>query len=138
MTLSTLEGSNEIEDRYAGVRALWAKVIIRAMYDYVSYKDSTKLGLRKYAENAERWLFQPSDVFNSFENICRMLGISARRVRERARTMTKDQISKIEHVDRTISGVQGTMLVDARVLLSTCREEGAPSLDDDEALFEDP
>lgn len=136
LTLSTLESSSEIEDRYSGVRALWAKVIIRAMYDYVSYKDSPKIALRKYADGAERWLFSQSEVFNSFESICRMLGISSRRVRDRAKTMTKDQISKIEHVDRTISGVSGTMLVDAKFLLSSFREASSDR-DYDEELFED-
>lgn len=122
--IATLEVSTEVEDRYAGVRALWAKVIIRAMYDYVSYKDSQKLALRKYAEGAERWLFHPSEVFNSFENICRMLGIRPEAVRRRALSMTKDEISKIEHVDRTLGGAPGTTLVDARVLLDSFSGRG--------------
>jgi hypothetical protein len=87
-------------DRYAGVRALWAKVIIRAVFDYVSYRDSPKLMQRKLAESAQFWLFSANEMFNSFENVCTYLGIDAMEVREKAETMSKDMVSKIEHLER--------------------------------------
>lgn len=87
-------------DRYAGFRKLWARVIQRAVYDWVEYRDSTKLEKRKIAESAEAWLFKPNALFNSFENVCDILGIDSTQVRERARRITKDEVLKAEHVDR--------------------------------------
>lgn len=99
------------EDCYAGARALWAKVIIRAIFDWVSYRDSLRLQQRKLAESAEIWLFQRSELFNSFENICGLLDIAPERVRERARKMTKEEVAKIEHTDRMIFPIPGTRLL---------------------------
>jgi hypothetical protein len=87
-------------DRYAGDRALWLKVIIRAVFDWVSYRDSNKLLQKKIAEGAEGWLFQSSTLFNSFENICLSLGVLPEDVRRWARGLSKDQVAKIEHLDR--------------------------------------
>jgi hypothetical protein len=86
--------------RYAGVRALWMKVIIRAVFDWVTYRDSTKVDKLKYAEGAYNWLFQKSLLFNSFENVCKHLDIDAEKVRANARRMTKDDVAKIEHLER--------------------------------------
>ena len=88
------------QDRYAGVRALWLKVIIRAIFDWVCYRDSLKIEKRKIAENAQAWLFDPSKLFNSFETVCSFLDISPDLVRERAKNMTAEQITKIEHLER--------------------------------------
>ena len=88
-------------DRYAGFRKLWGRVIQRAIYDWVAWRDSTKLEKKKQAELAETWLFQPNVCFNSFENICHMLDIDPEVVRERARKFTKDEVLKAEHVERT-------------------------------------
>src|SRR5512140_3817167 len=62
-------------DRYVGYRALWMKVIIRAAFDWVSYRDSTKLEQRKEAEKAYKWLFHQSTLFNSFENVCQLVDL---------------------------------------------------------------
>lgn len=86
--------------RYAGVRALWMKVIIRAVFDWVTYKDSTKLDKRKYAESADAWLFQKNLLFNSFENVCKQLDMDPERIRVQVKKMTKDDVSKIEHLER--------------------------------------
>ena len=86
--------------RYAGIRALWMKVIIRAVFDWVTYRDSTKIDKLKYAESAHSWLFQKSFLFNSFENVCKHLDIDAEKVRSNARRMTKDDVAKIEHLER--------------------------------------
>ena len=86
--------------RYAGVRALWMKVIIRAVFDWVTYRDSTKVDKKKYAEGAYAWLFQKNLLFNSFETVCRHLDLDPERIREQARKMTKDDVAKIEHLER--------------------------------------
>lgn len=88
------------DDRYSGFRALWAKVIIRAILDWVNYRDSTKLQQMKMAEQAYTWLFKPSELFNGFENVCKMLDIDPDYVREQAKKVTKDDVAKIEHIDR--------------------------------------
>jgi len=113
--LSTMNFSSEVEDRYAGVRLLWAKVILRAINDYVSFKDSDKIGPKKYSESAERWIFFQDRSYNSLDNICQMLGISVEKVRNRAMTMTKDEIAKVEYIDRTSSGK-----LTGDVFLSSC------------------
>lgn len=89
-----------VDDRYAGVRALWIKVIIRAVFDWVAYRDSSRIFQRKLADSAHSWLYRPSELFNSFENVCHMLDIDPNRVREWASTMSKDQVAKIEHLER--------------------------------------
>jgi len=86
--------------RYAGIRALWLKVIIRAVFDWVTYRDSTKLDKRKYADSADAWLFQKNLLFNSFDNVCRQLDLDPNQIREQVRKMTKDDVSKIEHLER--------------------------------------
>ena len=86
--------------RYTGVRALWMKVIIRAVFDWVTYRDNTKVDKKKYAESAHDWLFNKNLLFNSFENICRNLDIDPQRIRSKALKMTKDDVAKIEHMER--------------------------------------
>ena len=88
------------EDRYAGVRALWLKVIIRAIFDWVTYRDCAKLEKKKIADQAHHWLFEPNQVFNSFESICRLLEIPPDFIREKALSMTRAQVAKIEHLER--------------------------------------
>jgi hypothetical protein len=107
------------EMRYSGVRALWLKVVLRAIFDWVTYRDSTKLMQRKLADNAYTWLFKPSHLFNSFENICRYLDIDADTVRERAQSMTRRDIAKIEYLEREGEGPcpwgSGVMLLEPSV-----------------------
>lgn len=131
--LSTLMHSSEMEDRYAGIRLLWAKAILRAINDYVSYKDSNKIGLKKYAESAQRWLFFQDESYNSLDNVCQMLGISSERVRNRAMTMTKDEIAKVEYIDRT-SGPKSNFLT-GKIFLSSCRVTLVSEFDNE--LFEE-
>lgn len=88
------------DDRYSGVRILLMKVIIRAMFDWASYKDHPKLDKRKDAENARVWLFEKSRHPNSFESICLALGLQPKKIRERAAVMTKEDVAKIEFKDR--------------------------------------
>lgn len=87
-------------DRYSGIRTLWAKVIQRAAYDWVTYREHPKLSMRKLAEQAYTWIFEPSAMFNSFNNACRYAGRNPEQVRDRIRHMTKEDVSKAEYTDR--------------------------------------
>ena len=98
LELEDQDGPNN--DRYEGVRILLMKVIVRAMFDLASYRDHPNPEKRKEAESARKWLFEPSDYENSFTNVCSMLGLNPRKIRERASTMTKADVAKIEFKDR--------------------------------------
>lgn len=98
LELEDQDGPNN--DRYEGVRILLMKVIVRAMFDLASYKNHPNQEKRKEAESARKWLFDPSDYENSFENICMMLSLSPRKIRDRAANMTKADVAKIEFKDR--------------------------------------
>lgn len=87
-------------DRYVGYRALWMKVIIRAAFDWVSYRDSTKLDKLKDAESGYRWIFEDSELFNSFETICQLVDLPMDKVRRWAMSLTKEHVAKIEHLER--------------------------------------
>jgi hypothetical protein len=76
------------------------KVIIRAVFDWVSYRDSLKIELRKEADMAFKWLFKPSELFNSFENVCAMIDLPPEKLRKWARSLSKEQVAKIEHLER--------------------------------------
>lgn len=91
------------DDRYSGVKSMWLKVIIRAMFDLASYRDSTKLGHKKLANDAYSWMFGENDLFNGFESICKFLDIDPNRVRARAMSMSKEDVSKIEFRERKLS-----------------------------------
>jgi hypothetical protein len=86
--------------RHAGVKALWIKVIVRAVFDWVTYRHSDDIRQLKLAESAAFWLFQPSEVFNGFESICFYLDLDPARVRRWANNVTPDQVVKIEHLER--------------------------------------
>lgn len=89
-----------LADRYVGIRVLWLKVIIRAVFDWVSYRDSNKLQQKKLADNAYSWLFLENRLFNGLENVCGLLDLSSERVRIWANSMSKDQVTKMEHLER--------------------------------------
>jgi hypothetical protein len=104
-------------ERYAGYKALWLRVIIRAAFDLASYKDDRRLEYRKYASNAKKWLFEESYLFNSFENICIMLQIPPGPIRQWASTLTKDEVQKMEHLERGSSSTpkDTLLLAEARI-----------------------
>lgn len=87
-------------ERYVPYRVLWAKVIIRAAYDYALWKDSKDLRLKKYAQDAERWLFESSSLSLSFENICFAFDFPVERIRKRTRALTKQDVKKLEFRER--------------------------------------
>jgi len=84
----------------AGICAFWIKVVTRAAFDWVSYKESNKVDLKKLADEAYKWLFLPSNMSNSFEEVCSMLDLEVGTVRKWVQSLTKDQIAKMEHLER--------------------------------------
>lgn len=87
-------------ERYMPYRILWAKVIVRAAYDYALWKDAKDLRLRKFAEDAERWLFESSDLELSFENICFAFDFPVGHIRQRTKILTRDDVKKLEFRER--------------------------------------
>src|SRR5688500_14103457 len=70
------------------------------MFDYTLWKDETDLKKRRSAQDAARWLFEPSTLNNSLENICHFLNINITMVRDRAKSLTKDDVKKAEFIER--------------------------------------
>lgn len=95
-----IQGRERYDDRYSGHKALWMRVIVRAAFDLASYKNDNRLALRKYADDAQKWLFDKSYLFNSFENVCALLGLNPEKVRNWASNLTKEDVMKMEHLDR--------------------------------------
>ncbi len=87
-------------ERYLPYRILWAKVIIRATYDYALWRDSPDSRLRKFAQEAEKWLFEPSDLELSFENICFAFDFPIEKIRRKTRLLTRSDVKKLEFMDR--------------------------------------
>ncbi len=87
-------------ERYVPFKVLWAKVIIRAAYDYALWKDSRDIRLRKCAQEAEQWLFDPSPLELGFENICFAFDFPVDRIRHRTRALTRDDVKKLEFLER--------------------------------------
>lgn len=83
-------------------KVLWAKVIIRATYDYALWKDSPDIRLRRFADDAAKWLFEPSDpdLDLSFENICAAFDFPIEKIRKRTRTLTREDVKKLEFRER--------------------------------------
>lgn len=82
------------------VKTLWARVIIRALYDYVNLKDSSKLKDRREFETVRKWLLEPSDLSNGLENLCRFLNWPVGMLRARVLAMTRDDVKKMEFRER--------------------------------------
>lgn len=99
-------------------RLLWIKVILRAAYDWVLYRNSKNSINRKIAKDAHSWLFEVAktkrkfiingeiealriELFNSLENICGFLDLDVDSVRKFAKTLTRDDIKKQEFLERT-------------------------------------
>lgn len=102
--------SNRSTERYAGHKALWMRVIIRAAFDLASYKEDERLALRKYADEAKRWLFDKSFLLNSFENVCQMLNLPPDPIRDWATSLTKEEVQKMEHMERGSVKAIGALL----------------------------
>lgn len=87
-------------ERYVSFKVLWAKVIIRAAYDFALWKESKDMRLRKFADDAARWLFEPSNLELSFENICFAFDFPIERIRTRTKALTKQDVKKLEFRER--------------------------------------
>lgn len=87
-------------ERYVPIKVLWAKVIIRAAYDYALWKDSKDMRLRTYAKDAERWLFETSGLELSFKNICEAFDFPLEKIRLKTRLLTKQDVKKLEFRER--------------------------------------
>lgn len=87
-------------DKNAPYRLLWVKVIIRAAYDYALWKDSKDLRYRKFAEDARKWLFDPSELEFGLSNICTVWGLPITKIRKFARELTKEDVKKLEFKER--------------------------------------
>lgn len=98
-----MHGSLDQKDnnRYLSLKVLWVKVIIRAAADYVLYRDSKNLKMKRWAMDAKRWLFEPSDLFNSLESICYHFDLDISKVRKFAKELTRDKIQKMEFLERS-------------------------------------
>ncbi len=92
--------ANHISKRYGPYRVLWIRVFIRAAFDYAQYKAARDIKLRKHAEDAAKWLFSESKLFNGFPNICESLDLPIELLRKVARRMTKDDVKKMEYLER--------------------------------------
>lgn len=101
-----------------GFKLIWYKVILRAVYDYVLYKESRNKSLRRLADNAEKWLFFPSlekvniiehglkkstlmPPFNSIDNLCLILDLDVGEIRKFAKKISRKDIRKIEFFQRS-------------------------------------
>lgn len=87
------------EERYDSVRVLWAQVLKRAIFDFVTLRHSSKLKDKRDFRSAERWLF--SDEAGLVDT-CVALGWPLSALRVRARAMTKGEIRKMEFRDRDV------------------------------------
>jgi len=112
-------------DRYVGCRALWMKVIIRAAFDWVSYRDSTKLDKLKDAESGYRWLFEDSELFNSFDTICQLVDLPVDKVRRWVSSLTKEHVAKIEHLERESVSNQVVLIEATRNHIASFEDEDA-------------
>jgi hypothetical protein len=106
------------DERFEGYKLIWYKVILRAVYDYVLYKDSKSPSLRRLAEGSYRWLYESDEKFrkkivkgreifldetpfNSFSNICELLSLDTDGIRKMASLLTRKDIRKIEFFQRS-------------------------------------
>lgn len=90
-------GSDYHQKRYGAYAVLWLRVYIRAVFDYVQYKHSKSIKMRREYECARRWLF---DIDGGLDIICFLFGLPLDLLRDRARNMTKKDVKKLEHFER--------------------------------------
>lgn len=105
------------DELYENFRLLWIKVILRATYDWVLYRDSKSRAAQRVAENAFRWLFEDyfekirhkekgqiivklERPFNSLQFLCEELDLDIISVRAFAKRLNKKQIRKLEFFTR--------------------------------------
>jgi hypothetical protein len=108
---------------YENFRLLWIKVILRAAYDWVLYRDSKNQAYKRIADSADIWLFgdymekirrevdgvvrivleRPA---NSLHCLCEELDLDIETVRRFAKRLTKKDIRKLEFFTRNRKNVK--------------------------------
>lgn len=83
------------EERTEPSRVLWAAVLQRAIFDYVTHKDSSTSRLN--FRTAERFLFSDD---SGLVDICQVLGWPLNLMRARARSMTRNEVRKMDFRDK--------------------------------------
>lgn len=78
-------------------KALWARVVIRALYDYVTFKSASRLHHKRDFQSAKWWLFGAD---TGFVEVCELLDWPVERLRRAAQTMTSNDVRKLEHYER--------------------------------------
>ena len=101
------------DDRYAGIRVLWLKIIVRAISDLILYRGVPDLAKRRDAETASIWMFQPHVCFNGFENVCHMLDVDPDKIRARTRSLSKREA---ENLERAMDDIEVRNLRNKKVL----------------------
>lgn len=101
MTKAKVQEAPYNPERYVPYRILWIKVIFRAAYDYALWKNSPDLKLRKIAQDAAKWLFEPSALELGFENICFQYSFPLEQFRIFAKKLTREDVKKLEFRERT-------------------------------------
>lgn len=86
-----------VAEHYWPIQALWARVLVKSICDYVVFKEATTLKGKREFKKVAWWLFGEETGFLS---VCEAVGWPPAMVRKRALSMTKDEVRKIEHRDR--------------------------------------
>lgn len=89
-----------VSRQYDWIKSLWVYVVRQAVHDYVKWKKSRNVERRRVAMDAYKWLFEPSKLPNSLENVCAIIGTSVEEVRNRAQAMTPSDVKKYEFMER--------------------------------------
>jgi hypothetical protein len=92
----------DIEITSENIRATILGVTAKAVSDYVRYKGSSDGRMRRWAKDAERWLFQngvapeKEPFLGSFSWVCMILDKDLGKAREIIRTMKVSDLPKVD------------------------------------------
>jgi hypothetical protein len=91
-----------------GEKLLLASIVRRAAYDIAQYRGSKRLEHRRLWKDAYDWMFRereeqnfegPEDEFVSFHNVCSVLGINPRFIREVTLGMGPQDVKRYQMID---------------------------------------
>lgn len=86
-----------VAEHFWPYKALWARVLVKAICDYVVFREAKTLKQKREFKKVSHYLFEEDPGFLIH---CAAAGWSPTMVRKRALAMTKDEVRKIEHRDR--------------------------------------
>lgn len=86
-----------VAEHFWPIHALWARVLVKAICDYVVFKEAKTLKGKREFKKVAWWLFAED---TGLLTVCEAVGWPAAMVRRRALSMSKDEVRKIEHRDR--------------------------------------